>query len=277
MDDPTTPPDQDSGVKLEVVMAAALSFPSRTVSLLRTHQGVLGLVVVGGGSTTAAIVGQATAIRLPSALVLLIVVAAALRMRMRSSGSPPPSTSNNPFRAELDAHVTERNDLGIFRDYRMFYSEAYRSWIHGEFKDLEVLRTAKENLLNLVIQAETRRLRFLTDDSVSLLVVEETGDTYSVRRSFGDVGLKLRRGMKCPRNTSMDELLKKFAPYNYPAFFSACDRNYFLVALSDTEISVAARSVVEAAAGRYQNMYQFFQLLAVLSPPVVLGSETSPT
>lgn len=130
MDPPITPPDGDPEippVKLQIMLAAALSFPGRTLSSLRVHKRILGLIIVGGGSATGTVVSQTAAVQFSSAAIALIVIFAALRIMMRPSNLPPPTDGS--FRTELDAHVTKRNDIGIFRDYRTLYSEAYRSWV----------------------------------------------------------------------------------------------------------------------------------------------------
>jgi hypothetical protein len=227
---------------------------------------------LGGGSGAGVLLADGAARWASVSGVVLIMLVSLLRMVRGSTrwiGSSPRSRRD---------HRESANDKqkAVYRAYRELMSEAYAGWASGAFKDNEKSKVARDNLLDTVLQAGTRLLQYESDSEVALIVVKETPGTWRARRkSQSDLVARIRRGMEWSRNTSLAEVMEQFAAHVYVSHFSACDRHYYLVAISDGPISDEAETTIEAIAWHYQSSYQFFRLVGVLEPPVTIVGKTS--
>jgi hypothetical protein len=180
------------------------------------------------------------------------------------------------FAAARDADIQQRNDAGIYKEYRSIQAQIYTAWVTGEFDDPSALQIAQNKALELVLSMGVRRLSYVCKHPISLVIIEDTGIAFTVARSYGNSNARIRPGMTCQHNMSLETVLDKHTHFHHVAEFQASDRIYYLVALSDVALSPTARSLTEYTAAQYQSIYQFFRVAEALAPPTSVIHDARP-
>lgn len=226
-------------------------------------------VAGGAGSVAAGLLAQLSEIELSVAGVAGLMLTLVVRFRMSDGLGARNSTPKPPSFEDLrDADVGSRNDAGAFREYRRILAEAHRQWSRGELRTAEAWKTAKNSALALLLNMELLRVTHVCKRVVQLVIVHDADGEFVVKRVEPiQIGSRLRPGMRCHHDTSLDALAETFASHHYSAEFHACGETYHLVALSDAPLSTTARAIVEDAAAHYQGIYQFFRVAAIANPP----------